>query len=180
MKKLLFMLSAIILAGAILGGVAGCGKKELDPAYLAYCSIFVKTTPGEETILLAKSESPGSDYMEKQAELLAEFKSIYGETNVLLSTANIERPEIGSVPNLYEITMTADVNDDWTWPLIQKADENTRIYKFYYWSCLEERVDMYISDLESKYKEYGYGERIISSTKNNLGAGEIRNMPITF
>ena len=182
MKKLMYKLSALTVAGVIMMGVGGCEKHgEPVPEYLAVCIIFVKTSPGEEAILLAKSEN-GYFSNEDMLTLLADFQSDYGVENISWFNTNLTRPELEAVPDCYEITMTCNIADPpqgWYPIMVEKIEGNIRIFKLYGWAFTENYIDSVISSIEDYYNKYSYDGNIISTTKKNLGP-EVNNEFIIF
>ena len=192
MKKLLFMLLATMLAGAVLGGITGCTTKGSQDATVADCSLFVSTISGEETILLARSGLP---YLEEFSEILADFKAEYGEENIQSSNRDPHRPHPEAIPICYEITMTIDFSDASIMPSISNLIDfgflavrmtgDTAICKRYEWACSEKDAGRFIPYYENifnmdKSKNYAWsGGTIVNSTIKNLGP-YVENMPIEF
>ena len=178
MKRKLLML---LLAGVIMTGVGGCEKNgEPKPENLAVCWVFVKTTPGEETILLAKSEN-GYFPRDQWLSTLADFQSEYGEENISWRESDLTRPRPEAVPYCYEITTVSNITNSYLKRenLIEKEDGDVVIFKFYTWAFTENEIDRHIASNEYYNNKYGYGDKIVSITKKKLGP-EVLNMPIEF
>lgn len=197
MKKLIHLLPAIAVVGAVALGVSAC-ERTIEPVPEWVCHVFVKTIPGEETILLAKSGLNGYE----GNNLLAEFESQYGKGNIRGGGAyhapyrkgsdGIYRPIYGPgiTPNCYEVTMIMGFTD--TPPPISdfysrsfavvKIDGNTAIGKYYGWALEEDAEDL-IPRVEgwNRVSQWASdsGGVIISATIKNLGT-EVYNMPIEF
>jgi hypothetical protein len=177
MKKLLL----IPLLASVLGGTAGCEKNgDSMDASLADCSVFVSTTPGKETILLARSGLP---YLDEYAKILAGFETEYGAEYIKYNNRDPYRPHPEAVPSCYELTMTVNIaessHDLPAWFMAVKIDGDTRIYKFYEWTCSEKDAERFTPWLTELYKNYGGGGTIVDISIRNLGP-EVKNMPIEF
>lgn len=189
MKTTIKILGIFVLVAVVVSGIAACKKGasergEPAPEYLADCNVFVKIIPGEETILLAKSEPNTINYVDKQHALLVGFEAEYGKGNVEWINLVQTRPELGVNPDLYEVTITVDAKYSKR-SKIQYTDGGIRIEKFYHWGFSESEIDEFISHLKSTYVYYDNGfiysdAGIVSVVKKNLGSEEIHNMPITF
>ena len=185
------------LAGAIMTGVGAC-KKGGEPVPEWSCHVFVKTIPGEETILLAKSGLNGYEVH----DIGAYFELKYGRDNIRGGGAYhvpyhkrsdgiyiaLYGPEI--TPDCYEITMTLEflgtpppVMDFYSHNFAAvRINGNIAIGKYYGWALKEDagdlipRVDSWNNVSQWATDSDG---TIISATIKNLGP-EVLNMPIEF
>lgn len=161
------------------------------------CWVFIKTTQGEETILLARQ---GFADIDEAHAVLTDFIVEYGEGNVSYSVndphyhnCNIV-VSLDEIPDCYEITMVLDFEKT-SVPLPEvllryrefravRADGPTRmICKFYDWAFTEERATTFIQHYENLYSSLkvskGGGGTILSTTIKKLGP-EVANSPIIF
>ena len=195
MKKLLFVLSAAMLVGAVLGGITACEtNSEPRPENSYSCWVITKVTE-EPTLLYAKSWINGME----SYYILENFKSQYGEENIrYYATPSVpyDAPVKKVSPDCYEFTITIDYSQASaisTQNLLSrinsfmaaKIDGSTVIIKWYDWAGTEEEEESLIYNTENRYKALAYellGEdgTIISVITQNLGSEEIKDMQITF
>ncbi len=203
MKRIMKFLCTGVLASALCAGLVACDvpvtRDGLTPDPLANCWVFVKTTPGEETILLAR----GGLTVDEAFAIHDGYEAEYGEDNVMwtvnypggINDFELDLFEIDSsaITNCYELTMTIDFTGAEVPPrerLLGYGFRGVRINgtivvgKKYFWAYTEEGASLCIQWAENSAESYfnrwyGGGTIIDASTIKNLGP-EVHDMPMEF
>ena len=211
MKKFMKFLCAGVLISGLCVGFVSCeksGNAEVDSLWSpdANCMVFVRTTPEEETILLARSWIPWGDTQDAIRDSLT---SIYGEGNIRAGASSplIIDPDSPALKpgglDCYEYTLLFEFNDEASVPPDDELDNSFTVFrrdgrtvtgKFYWWASTEEMAETYISDIkemcfwiaylgispvydDDRFKKIGTLARPVSM--KNLGP-ELHNVPIEF
>jgi hypothetical protein len=186
MKKLSFLLVGMLLSILCIA-IVSCQKREETPSNLhrALTPIFLKTTPGEETVLLADSKISErlGVLLEEQNAILSNFESLYGKENVRVAvdlwggdpmvaycyelTLTMEFPE-SAVPSAEQIAYSSGL-------MVSRLDGCIAICKTYVWAASDQEAERKLKSREARHTKYLIG----TSTIKNLGH-EVHNMPIEF
>ncbi|MDR0907316.1 MAG: hypothetical protein LBM63_01695 [Rikenellaceae bacterium] len=178
----------------------GCKQQQLGTSILpdpACIPIFLKTTKGEETILLADSrisEKKGVS-KEEQKAIRADFELQYGKENIRTTGGLPVDEEYSSdfnpktEPNCYELTITIELPESselsaesiasYYGFLAKRLDEHIVICKRFEWAYSDNSATGWLKYIENSLGRVHNVPTVGTSTIKKLGT-EVHNLPIEF
>ncbi len=196
-----------VLTGAfsVACNESGGMGKGIVPMSRMHCIVLVKTTPGEETVLFAKSVltlegntlemDVVNEYLQSEYGEYSELGKyeIYGKGNMIGNWdipveeryANAHKtPLPEAMPDCYELTMTVNAPESFSEPYnwgfyAFRINGTTRSYKWYGWAFTEDGAAKLIPTFEAYHREFGFGGEIVDITIKKLGQ-ELLNESIEF
>jgi hypothetical protein len=190
----------VMLMSILCTGIMACKEQQLDTSILpnpACIPIFLKTTQGEETVLLADSkisEKKGVS-REEQRAIRADFESEYGKENIRVTGGIPVGEEYGSdfdpktEPNCYELTITIELPESSVLSaesiasyygfLVKRLDEHIVICKTFDWAYSDNLATEWLKYIENSLVRVHSVSIVGTSTIKRLGT-EVHNIPIDF